>query len=483
MLTVSGGRRRACDGAVRRKILQAGGAGLLGLSLPRVLAAEERAGGAAGAPRPRARSVIFLFLFGGPSQLETFDCKPEAPTAVRGPFRPIPCRTPDLLISEGLPRLAALSQHYSVVRTVTHDFNDHSGGGHYIQTGKRWHVPIGGGFNPTPKDWPSIGSVVEYVEQRRPGGDRRETPAYCVLPNTLGKLEQMGQYIRPGEHAGWLGKAYNPLTTAVEKRDVNDNPYWRPCTDEELTFQVQEQSGRKEISLDRLGRRGSLLRQFDSGRRALDADPTLSSYDRFRTRALGLVSSDRTYRALDVTQEPAAVRERYGRHLFGQSCLVARRLVEAGVRFVTVHYDCCDGYSWDSHVHNDDVKNHLLPTTDQAAAALLDDLHDRGLLDETLVVMLGEMGRTPKANGRWGRDHWSTLFPAMLAGGGIRGGTVYGKSDAEAAFPTEHPVSPEDLAATLYWALGLDPEMQVEDLQGRPTPLIDGGRPVTALFG
>lgn len=213
MLTITSTSGTVCQRVRRRKLLQAGGAGLLGLSLPKVLQAEELH-----RPRaPRAKSVIFLLLFGGPSQLETFDLKPEAPSAVRGPFRPIPCKTPGLLISETLPRLAALSDRYCVVRTMTHDFNDHSGGGHYIQTGRRWHVPIGGGFSPTPKDWPSIGSAVEYVEQHRPGGVSRDLPAYVVLPNSLGHLQEMGQYPRPGEHAGWLGKAYNPLTTSIEK--------------------------------------------------------------------------------------------------------------------------------------------------------------------------------------------------------------------------------------------------------------------------
>jgi hypothetical protein len=476
LLSITTHPRRVCDGTTRRELLQAGGAGLLGLSLPKVLAAEALRPGA----RPRAKSVIFLFLFGGPSQLETFDLKPEAPTSIRGPFKPIACRTDGLLISEKLPRLAALSDRYCVIRTMTHDFNDHSGGAHYIQTGHRWHVPVGGGFSPTPRDWPSVGSALEYAEQRK---GRREVPAYVVVPNSLGRLQEAGQYPRPGEHAGWLGKQYNPLTTAVDKRDLQDNPYYRDCTDEELTFQIHGQSTPKEIRLDRLHARRTLLQQFDSQRGLLDADPGVASFGRFRQRALDLVSSDRTYRALTLREEPAKVRDRYGRHLFGQSCLMARRLVEAGVRFVTVHYDCCDGYGWDSHVHSDDVRERLMPSTDQAASALLEDLHDRGLLDETLVVIMGEMGRTPKANGRWGRDHWSTLFPAVLAGGGVRGGICYGRSDKDGAFPEEHATSPEDLAATLYQALGLDPEMRVPDAEGRPTPLIEGGSPVGAIFG
>jgi len=478
LLSLLGPKRTVCDGTTRRRVLQAGGAGLLGLSLPKVLAAEELQP----KRKSRAKSVIFLFLFGGPSQLETFDMKPDAPSNIRGPFAPIPCRTPGLLVSETLPGLAKLSGKYCVVRTMTHDFNDHSGGAHYIQTGHRWHVPVGGGFSPTPKDWPSIGSVTEYCAQQESRGAGRDLPSYVVLPNTLGRLQEAGQYPRPGEHAGWLGGAYNPLTTRVDKRDLKDNPYWRDCTDAELTFQIQGLSSAQEVQPGRIHARQSLLEQVDAARRGLDENRAIATYDRFRQRALALVASDRTRSALDLRAEPAKVRDRYGRHLFGQSTLMARRLVEAGVRFVTVHYDACDGYSWDSHAHSDDVKNHLMPTTDQAVSALLGDLDERGLLHETLVVCMGEMGRTPKANARWGRDHWSTLFPALLAGGGIRGGTTYGRSDAEGAFATENPVRPEDLAATLYQALGIDPALAVPDAEGRPTPLIDGGHPVSALF-
>ncbi len=483
MLTISSPRRITCGQVARRPLIQAAGAGLLGLTLPGLLGAEAAAAQLPSTGSRRARSVIFLFLFGGPSQLETFDLKPDAPSSVRGPFHPIPCRTDGLLVSESLPRLAALSHRYCIIRTMTHDFNDHSGGGHYIQTGHRWHVPIGGGFSPTPRDWPSVGSVLSYAGERGLTPMPRDVPGYAVLPNSLGHLQEAGQYPRPGEHAGWLGRAYNPFTTAVQKRSLTDNPYWRDCADAELTFQTQQQSSTDEIRLDRLNRRRRLLDRFDDLRGRIENSPTVAAQAGFRRRALDLVCSSRTRDALDIGCELPATRDRYGRHLFGQSCLMARRLVEAGTRFVTVHYDCCDGYSWDSHVHSDDVKQRLMPTTDQAVAALIEDLHDRGLLDETLVVMLGEMGRTPRANGRWGRDHWSTLFPALLAGGGVRGGTCHGTSDAEAAYPVEGAVTPEDLAATLYHSLGLPPDLAVPDLEGRPTRLIDGGRPLTGIFG
>ena len=240
-----------------------------------------------------------------------------------------------------------------------------------------------------------------------------------VLPNTLGALQEKGQYPRPGEHAGWMGPRYNPLTTQVPKRNLEDNPYWRNCVDEELTFQIAGMARPDGVSLDRLDRRRSLLQQFDSSRQSLEQFNG-EGYDPFREKAFSLMTSERTRQALDIRRESAELRDRYGRHLFGQSTLMARRLVEAGVRYVTVHYDCVDGYSWDSHRNSDDVKKNLLPTFDQACSALLTDLDDRGLLQETLVIATGEMGRTPKANAQWGRDHWSTLFSTVIAGGGIR---------------------------------------------------------------
>lgn len=464
------------SGITRRQILQAGGAGLLGLSVPELLARESDHAPTKG----RAKSVIFLFLFGGPSQLETFDLKPEAPSKIRGPFKPITSRTPGLKISEHLPGLAKVSDKFCVIRSMTHKYNDHSGAGHYIQTGHRWHIPIGGGFNATPQDWPSIGSVLEYTEQHK--SNHRDLPSYAVVPNWLGRLQLAGQYRRPGQYAGWLGRPYDPLTTKVDKKNLKDNPYWRDCSDDELTYQIDGMSSPKELTLDRLNRRLSLLQQFDEQSRILDDHRQTDVYDRYQKRALSLITSANVRRALDIRQESTKVRDVYGRHLFGQSTLMARRLIEAGVRYVTVQYDCVDGYSWDSHRNSDDVKHSLLPTFDQSLSALLTDLDQRGLLDETLVVALGEMGRTPAANAKWGRGHWSTLFPAVIAGAGVKGGTLYGSSDKNAEYPIDKPTSPEDLAATIYHALGIDPEMRVKDTQGRPVSVVDGGSPITELF-
>jgi len=458
-----------------RRTVLAAGSGLLGMHLPALL----------GSPSPaqpaKAKNIIFLFLFGGPSQLETFDLKPAAPDNIRGPYKPIPCRTPGLRICEHLPRLADISNRYTILRTLGHSWNDHSGGAHYLQTGKRWHVPIGGGFNPTQHDWPSIGSVLDYTQSRQAGGNLDELGRYFVLPNSLGRLQEGGQYRRPGEHAGWLGRTHNPLTTAVDKKDTNDNPYWRNCSDGELTFQIDGLQSPEGNNFDRVRGRTGLLEKFDTARKVAD-EQLARDMDTFQSKALALLTSGHTRDALNIQAEDVRLRDRYGRHLFGQSCLMARRLVEAGARYVTVHYDCVDGYSWDSHRNTADVHKHLLPTFDQGASALIADLFDRGLLDDTLVVALGEMGRTPKANAEWGRDHWSFLFPGLFAGGGVAQGGLLGASNKDASHAVDLPCSPEDLAATLYHALGMDAEMRLNDYLGREVSAIDNGRIIRELF-
>jgi uncharacterized protein (DUF1501 family) len=476
MLTILSRPQRVCSGLTRRELLRAGGAGLLGLSLPGVLAAEESAPAFS---HGRARSVIFLFLFGGPSQLETFDMKPDAPSGIRGPFRPIASRTAGLRICEHLPQLARASNKFCVVRTVTHRHNDHNAS-HYIQTGHPWPRVAANGqdVNASDKDWPAMGSVVEYLAQHAPGRPASRLPAYIYLPNRLGHMQG---YDRTGQYAGWLGRAYNALATDIRKRGPHDNPFFRPCTDDELDFRIKGLAADPELTLDRMDCRRSLLEQFEAKRRIL-AGQKLATHNKIRQRAFGLVTSEQMRTALDIRREPDRLRDRYGRHLFGQSTLMARRMVEAGARFVTVAWDAPDGYSWDSHTTSEDLRRYLLPGLDQAFSALLADLGDRGLLDETLVVCLGEMGRTPCGTAAWGRGHWSFVFPAVLAGAGIRGGIVYGRSDKDAGYPIEHPVSPEDLAATIFHALGIDPEVRIRDAQGRPVSVVEGGKPLLELF-
>ncbi len=482
MLTIQGPPQRLCNGLTRRDVLRAGGAGLFGTGLARLLAAEE----AGQVVRPRAKSVMFLFMFGGPSQLETFDMKPDAPSGIRGPFNPIASRTPGLRVCELLPRLAALSDQYAVVRTLNHNQNDHNAC-HYIQTGHPLPPAERGAanVNATVKDWPAMGSVVEYLDRQadaaRPAPLRRDFPSYVYLPNPLGHIQG---YDRSGQYGGWLGRQYDALATRIKKKDKADNPYFRDCTEAELDFRVQGCDAYDDLTLNRTVRRVSLLEQFDTARRKLDQAHSVRQYDRVRARAVDLVTSEKMRSAFDVRRESSALRDRYGRHLFGQSALMGRRMLEAGARFVTVLWDCPDGYSWDSHRNSDDVRKHLLPGLDQAFSALLSDMGERGLLDETLIVCVGEMGRTPKPDTpQWGRGHWSHCFPAVLAGAGVRGGVTYGSSDKDAAYPADDPVSPEDLSATVFHALGIAPETRILDAQGRPVPLSGGGQPLVSLFG
>ncbi|MEX1229762.1 MAG: DUF1501 domain-containing protein [Planctomycetaceae bacterium] len=480
MLTILGNQQRVCNGVTRRAAIQAGGAGLLGLSLPKLLAAEQAG---VNFQNARAKRVMFLYLFGGPSQLETFDPKPDAPPKLRGPFKAISTRTPDLLFTEHLPRSAQISDKFCVIRSMTHPHNDHNAC-HYMMTGHKWTraAENGSDVNARETDWPSMGSVIEYLSVHDESR-QRTFPDYVYLPNRLGHL-QVPKYDRTGQYGGWLGSAYNALATDIRPENPKENLYLRNCTEKELDFRIKGLVPTSEITLDRLDHRRSLLDQFDAERGELDRSQRYSSYDKIRLQALELATSESIRTALDIRQEPAALREKYGYHLFGQSCLMGRRIIEAGSRFVTVAWDSTAGIDgWDSHNSSTHLEKFLVPGFDQAFTALLEDLEQSGLLDETLVVAVGEMGRTPTATGSWGRGHWSYVFPAILAGAGIRGGIAYGRSDKDAAWPAEKPVSPEDLAATIFYALGIDQNLFLPDAQGRPVHILDGGRPLVDLFG
>jgi hypothetical protein len=485
MLSILGRPRRVCNGLTRRQLLEVGGTGLFGLHASQLLAAE-----AANPNRKaRAKSVMFVYLFGGPSQLETFDMKPDAASHVRGPFKPIAARTSGLRICEYLPRLAQQSNQYCVVRTLNHPRNDHNAA-HYIQTGHPMPPADRGpsNVNAAPNDWPSMGSVVNYLDRQNDRGKRRTIPSYVYLPNKHGEIQLGGVYNRLGQYAGWLGRENNAISTRIRKRRPGDNPYYRDCSDEELNFQIPGLRANPSITLNRLNRRKSLLQQFESATRELNESAQATRLSGDRSLAWNLLTSGKLHQALDVRRETKKLRDRYGRHLFGQSLLAGRRMIEAGSRFVTVIWDMTDGAAsgWDSHSGlTDSLKNHLLPGLDQGMSALLDDMGQRGLLDETLVVCLGEMGRTPHFQNRGsadGRDHWSYCFPGLFAGAGIRGGKLYGKSDRIAGHPIDRPVSPEDLACTIFDALGIDPHSVVYDKQNRPVGLVNGGRPLHELY-
>jgi hypothetical protein len=474
MLTVLGSRRRLCDGVTRRETLKAGALALGGgLTLPRLLRAEQ-----AGA-RGKARSVIVLYLLGGAATQDMWDLKPGAPSEVRGEFRPIPTNVAGISVGEHLPLLSRWMHRAAIVRSMNHKAGCHNPLPSY--TGDERQLPD---IITTSDTYPpSMGSVCEYLNR-----DDDRLPAYVYMPCYLG----WGQSIRrPGPYGGFLGKRYDPLFTECNPHNDPDAPAERPWYPQVLRGHpvIPGTAAEDGLVLDRLDTRRSLLRQIDDGQRAAEASGALATFDRQRRRAFDLLTSPRIKSAFNLETEDPKLRDRYGRTLFGASTLVARRLVEAGVRFVNVTWDVYwerlklqhDG--WDTHGRNFAIlKDYNLPYFDLAASALLGDLEGRGLLDETLVVVMSEMGRTPKINANAGRDHWTYCYSVVLFGAGIRGGTIFGASDAQAAFVKDHPVSPADLCATVYALLGIDPEMTVDDQTDRPVAIARGGQPIHAIL-
>jgi len=441
------------------------GAAAFGLSLPKLLAAQAWAGTT---PAPKARSVIVLYLSGGPSQLDMFDLKPEAPEEIRGTFRPIATSVPGTQISEHLPRMARLADKYTIIRSMSHEETDHVRATYFAMTGNRVLRRVVQSSTLAREDRPHLGAVVSKIL-----GPNRNLPPFVMVPEFVSPVGPS----RPGQHAGFLGAKFDPY---LINSDPNERGY-----DPGPLAQALEQSDA------RLARQRALLASFEQASPAhLSAE--MRQFDVFRAKAFDLMRSPAAQRAFDLSQELEKTRDRYSRSTFGQSVLVARRLIEAGVRVVQVnfirHDNAKGGQGYDSHSsppnppHLDWLKNTLLPPTDAAFASLIEDLSDRGLLDETLVLMLGEFGRTPKFNKSGGRDHWSRCYSMVAAGGGLRKGLVYGASDRIAAYPTRDPVSVEDLFATVYHQLGIDPHAMIYDLQSRPLALVEGA-PVRGLMG
>ncbi len=457
MLSVLGRSVRLCDGITRREALRVGGLGFTGLMWPGLLRARAATGRFG-----KARSCILVFNYGGPSHLDTWDLKPDAPAEVRGEFKPISTSVPGVSVCEHLPRLAKLAHRYAVVRSVTHSDNDHAIGAYLALTGH--HHPKNAilGIEPpaTPLDMPAVGSVVGRL---RPA----TRPVFPYV--TLGDLRHFGNNDSLGQNAGCLGKALDPFTVPFT-RPLNGTLDLRAVTD--VTAGVDA---------GQLGGRRRLLEVIDRAGPALRAAAEVRDLDDASRRAFELLSSPATRDAFDLSREPTRVRDAYGPAPFARNCLLARRLVEAGVPLVTVY--SVGNRDWDTHGGNfRDLKNTLLPPTDRGLSALLEDLHSRGLLDETLVVWMGDMGRTPRVNKDAGRDHWSFCYSVVLAGGGVRGGQVYGSSDRGAAYPSTNPVGPADLAATIFHCLGIDPRTEVTDQHGRPF-VVSTGTPVRALVG
>jgi hypothetical protein len=462
-------------GVLRREFLQVGFSGLLGLSLPGFLGLRSRAAvaGRAGSRRdpeapttsPRAQSLILVFLTGGLSHLDSFDMKPEAPEGIRGEFRPIETAVPGIPYCEHLPRLAARADKLAVVRSLAHAYTNHLNATHEVLTG---HPQPGAFFDKVASrdDYPCYASAVDAIRPRRDG-----IPSGVLLPTFL----MEGPLIWPGQHAGFLGPRNDPW-------QVRQDPSRPGFGFDGLTLPAG-------LSVERLDRRKALLDRLSAQRDSL-GDLTAPVQDPFLDqveRAYSLLLSGKVARAFDLSGEDPRLRDRYGRHMFGQSLLLARRLVEVGVPIVQVNLGRVQ--TWDTHSANfRSLKERLLPPTDQGVAALLDDLAARGLLDQTLVIVTGEFGRTPRigkstgnVNSRDGRDHWAAVFSAVFAGAGVRGGQTIGQSDKIGAYPASRPYTPADLAATVYRAFGIDPDTELRDRLDRPIRLCTG-TPITPLF-
>jgi hypothetical protein len=449
-------------GPSRRHLLQVGGLGLLGLHLPGLLRATEHKPGR----KARAKAVIFLHQFGGPSHLDTLDMKPTAPAEIRGEFKPVATKVPGLAMCERLPRLAAVADKFTLVRSLYHEMKNHNSATYYSLTG---HAPPLDDIRlrDSQELFPAYGSVVDRLAPAKAG-----VPTFVSYPYQL-----RDGSVTPGQHASFLGKTHNPFFIGQDPNSPD--------------FRLPELSLPANLTLDRLENRRAVQQLIDRQSELLDFSARARGIDASYAKALTMLTAPRVKKAFDLSQEPDAVRDRYGRTTYGQGCLLARRLVEAGARFVNVYFAATIGGQantggWDTHGFNHKpmypiLKSYLIPITDQAVPALLEDLDARGLLDETLVVWMGEFGRSPRINKDAGRDHWPRCYTALLAGGGIRRGFVYGSSDKSGAFPAADPVRPDDLAATLFYLLGIDPHTEVYDALHRPLA-IARGNPILGLL-
>ncbi len=457
MLRLDLGRApRHCDGISRRSFLQVGAAGLAALGLPQLLRAET-AGSAM-----KDTSVILIWLDGGPSHMDLYDMKPDAPTEYRGLWKPIHTRVPGMDITEMFPRQATVTDKFSIVRSLHHNTGDHFAAGHRMLTTKDMGVS---GANNTGK-FPGIGAVVH----REAGARRRGMPGYVAVPHA----SSIG--LTPGYFGGnFLGATHDPFQTGGDPNAPN--------------FSVHNLDLTPGLTLQQLEDRRGLSARFDDMRRTVETADVQGSMDRFGQEAFEFVSGPQARRAFDIGLEDPHLRDRYGRHNWGQSCLLSRRLVEGGATFVAVHFG-----GWDHHWDLKKGYETNLPVVDAAVASLFEDLDDRGLLEKTLVVLCGEFSRTPKMNdggnggpagsmGTPGRDHWGDAMFCLLGGGGVKGGMVVGSTDRLGQRPATRPVTPANIHATIYRVLGIDPTIQVTDPTGRPTPVLDDPTAIEELLG
>ena len=473
----------------RRTAVQAGAIGLLGLGMnhldPLQAMSKEQSAPERLGPNGKARSVIYLFLSGGLAHIDSFDMKPDGPDTVRGEFKPIACATPGMHICEHLPKLAARSDKWAVVRSLAHKEPEHSAG-HMLMLSGRNMLPPGFSSNkPMPRDWPSIAAIANAVA--RP---QNNLPPAVVLPETL--IHRTGRVI-PGQFAGEMGSHRDPMFLEMCRFDSTAYGAYPTYAFHHATgkvkldnfkFQAPNLSLPSEQTADSFGGRLGLLNTLEQQRRELDRYASEGAFDRHRQRAVSLLTDPNTQRAFEVAHVDAKTQDRYGRNSFGWSCLVARQLVEAGVRLVQVNLG--NNEAWDTHGNAfPNLKDYLFPPTDQAISALLDDLEERGLLESTMLVMAGEMGRTPRISGLGGtyklpgRDHWGTQS-VWFAGGGVKGGQMIGTTDKIGAYPATQPETPESMAATIYHGLGLPRETAWHDPSGRPH-FVYHGDPIRGL--
>lgn len=450
---------RHAVGITRRELLQVGYSGLLGLGLSSFPLGRARAGEVAG-KRKKPASVIIVFLTGAASHFETFDPKPEAPSGIRGEFNSIPTRTSGLLAGEHLPKLAARSDKFAVIRSFAHRENNHLVATHHVLTGN--HQP-GAFFDKVASrdDFPNYAGGLSYFRSPPSG-----TPCGVNLPNFLVE----GPLTWPGQHAGFLGPAHDVMQVASDPN--------KP------TFKVENLRPGPGLDVEQLKDRMTLLNEVNARQRWLSEAAETRKLSDQQQQALAVLTSGKVAQAFELDREPAAIRDKFGRHTFGQSLLLARRLIEAGVPVVQANMGRVQNWDHHSNIFKT-MKNNMLPPLDAGVAALLDDLGERALLDDTLVMMVGEFGRDPKVNKDAGRDHWAFCFSGMFAGAGVRGGQVIGKSDKNGGYPATTPYSPDDIGATVYSVLGIDPHADVRDRLGRPVqlnrgqvirPLFDGAR-------
>jgi hypothetical protein len=451
----------------RRSLLRAGGLGMLGLSLPHLLRASDQAAATARLA-PKAKQVIFLFQFGGPSHLETFDMKPGAAKEYRGPHDAMLSANPDVLVNTRMPLTAAVMDKVTIIRTVHHKMSNHNSAAYYALTGKA--PPTDDQRLRDSLDlFPAYGSVVDkFLPNQDP-----ELPTFVSYPHVIADGS-----VSPGQHASFLGKRHDPLFVP---RDPNDP-----------TFALPEFSLPSGLTMDRLQHRRGLQQFLDAQSRLMDISAEAAGLDEYYQRALGMLHSSRVRQAFDLSAESPKMRAAYGRTTYGQGCLLARRLAESGVKFTTCYFsDNIGGRTtteggWDTHGFDNTrmypiIEQYHLPITEQTLPTLLNDLEQRGMLDETLVIWMGEFGRTPKINANASRDHWPNCYSVLLAGGGVKRGYVHGTSDATGSHPAENPVTPDDLAATIHYLLGIDPKTEVLDTQNRPL-MISSGEPIMEII-